>query len=63
MGADRVAEQTNGFQSFRTRRIMKIVSKCLWCLKGNLFMGLGPLNLIAQRFRAAFAEAASRRQV
>ena len=56
-------EQTNGFQGFRTRGIMEIFGKHLWCLKGNPFTVLELLNLIAQRFRPAFAEAATRRQV
>jgi hypothetical protein len=56
-------EQTNGFQSFRMRGIMKIIGKGPRHRKGNLFMVLELLNLIAQRFRPAFAEAATRRQV
>jgi len=52
------SEQTNGFQNFRMRGIMKSFGKYLWCLKDNFFMRLGLLNLIAQRCRPAFAEAA-----
>src|SRR4030042_6342740 len=51
-------EQTNGFQSFRTRSIIKLMGKCPWCLKHSLFILMGPLNPNAWRFRPAFAEAA-----
>jgi hypothetical protein len=51
-------EQTNGFQSFRMRGIMKIIGKGPRRWKGNLFMVLELLNLIAERFRSkAFSSA------
>ena len=51
-------EQTNGFQSFRTRSIIKFTGKCPWCSKRSLFILLEPLNPNAWRFRSkAFSSA------
>src|SRR5512136_435820 len=37
-------EQTNGFQSFRTRSIINFIGEGRWWLKSSLFILLEPLN-------------------
>jgi hypothetical protein len=55
-------EQTNGFQSFRNAEFIEEDGQEVMCSEIEGFRAGGRLNVLAERSRPAFAEAATRRQ-
>jgi hypothetical protein len=45
-------EQTDGFQSFRTRSFLERMGNYPWCLNRNVFMVLGLLKFTFKGFRS-----------